>query len=280
MWVLKAGFPVFRHTVLVLLATLLIGCMNSHEQANQIASSAGLVRQYIDTPLFTYTAYARVTDETQALHVYIEGDGLAWLSRTQPSSDPTPNNPTALLLAALDPSPNVIYLARPCQFTPRERNPHCQVEYWTNKRFAPEVIDSISQALDKIKTQTHIGKLALVGYSGGGAVAALLAERRDDIQSLRTVAGYLDIDYVNQQHHVSPMPESLNPINQASRLAQLPQLHFSGQNDRLISPYVASRFVNQTGGHCAKAKVIAGMDHHGPWEKEWPSLLSMAPFCQ
>jgi hypothetical protein len=35
-----------------------------------------------------------------SLRVYIEGDGFAWKSRTQPSGNPTPHNPVALKLAA------------------------------------------------------------------------------------------------------------------------------------------------------------------------------------
>ena len=52
------------------------------------------------------------------VHVYIEGDGYAWATTTDPSDDPTPINPLALRLAAVDDAPNVLYLARPCQFRP------------------------------------------------------------------------------------------------------------------------------------------------------------------
>jgi pimeloyl-ACP methyl ester carboxylesterase len=249
------------------------------EHAEAIGSPAGLARQYIATSLFTYTVFARTSNPTQILNVYIEGDGVAWLSRYQPSSNPTPHEPTALRLAALDPAANVVYLARPCQFTPPELNSRCQTAYWTGKRFAPEVIDSISEALDQIKTRTHVSSLALIGYSGGGAVAALLAEKRTDIESLRTIAGYLDVAYVNQLNSVSPMPDSLNPIDQAPILAGLPQIHFSGQNDKIISFDVAVRFTARTGTRCARALAVPAMDHRGPWDREWPRLLSITPVC-
>lgn len=277
---MKIGIFTIRNIILILLAGLLAGCIASpRENADRIASSAGLSRHDIETSLFTLTAYTRISQKGQPLHVYIEGDGMAWVSRSQPSSDPTPHHPLALILAAQDPAPNVAYLARPCQFTPPERNPHCRVAWWTGKRFAPEVIDSLSQAIDQIKVRSHSSTLVLIGYSGGGAVAALLAEQRNDIQSLRTVAGYLDVAWVNQQHNVSAMPESLNPIDNARRLAHLPQIHFSGEDDKIISPEVAKRFVNQTGIQCAKAKQIAGMSHQGPWESEWPRLLAITPVC-
>ena len=41
--------------------------------------------------------------------VYIEGDGLSWIDRFPPSSDPTPKNPLAFKLAKLDQNQNIIY---------------------------------------------------------------------------------------------------------------------------------------------------------------------------
>ena len=51
------------------------------------------------------------------VNIYIEGDGRAWLNKNRPSLDPTPKNSLALKLAEIDPAPNVIYLARPCQYS-------------------------------------------------------------------------------------------------------------------------------------------------------------------
>lgn len=40
------------------------------------------------------TAYTpRQRETSKELTIYIEGDGLAWLTRALPSDDPTPNNP-------------------------------------------------------------------------------------------------------------------------------------------------------------------------------------------
>lgn len=259
---------------------LLIGCAASgKEKAEAIAAGAGLKEQKISTSLFRYLSFQRIADPTLPVNVYIEGDGRAWVSRTQPASDPTPSEPVALYLAARDPAKNVVWLARPCQYVGIGENPRCQRAYWTDKRFAPEVIDSLSQALDAILQHSGAKKLALTGYSGGGAVAALLAERRQDVISLRTVAGYLDIAWVNQQHRVSPMPDSLDPIDAAANIATLPQIHFSGESDDIISPAVAQRFVRSVGGRCASAISIPAMTHRGPWENQWPTLLTIAPGC-
>lgn len=259
---------------------MLSGCASSaFEKSNDIAKDGHLDFIKISTPLFTLASYQRIHNSTLPLHIYIEGDGKAWLSRTQPSLDPTPNEPTALRLAALDPAANVVYLARPCQFIPMAENPQCQTTYWTGKRFSPEVIQAMSEAITQIKQRAHIENIVLVGYSGGGALAALLAERRDDILSLRTVAGYLDVEYANTLHHVSPMPDSRNPIDHAPGLAALAQIHFSGGNDTVIPSAIAQRFVARVGERCARQITVAGMTHRGPWETRWSQLLTIPPAC-
>ena len=94
--------------------------------------------------------------------------------------------------AVAGPAPNVAYLARPCQFMPMDRNPQCAVPYWTGKRYTPEVIASMNDAVDRLVARVPGQPVNLIGYSGGGAVAVLIAARRHDVATLRTVAGNLD----------------------------------------------------------------------------------------
>ena len=61
----------------------------------------------------------------------------------------------------------------------------------------------MNEAIDFLIKKYQAGKIELVGYSGGGAVALLLAVRRHDIVSVRTVAGNLNPEAVNQYHKVS-----------------------------------------------------------------------------
>lgn len=126
------------------------------------------------------------------LTIYIEGDGFAWTS-----SDPTPVSPTGLHLALAQPEGNIAYLARPCQYV------RCEQRYWTSHRFAPEVIASANLALEALKKKFGAQCLVLVGYSGGGAVAALLAEQRLDVVRLITIAGNLDHRAWTSHHRVS-----------------------------------------------------------------------------
>jgi dienelactone hydrolase len=254
--------------------------LDRNQHANELAAPARLEREEIATRDFVLTAFVRITDPRAPLDLYIEGDGLAWLSRNEPSLDPTPRTATGLALAAADPAPNVAYLARPCQFTAMSMNPRCGIPYWTSKRFSPEVVASMDEAANRVMARLPGQQLNLIGYSGGGAIAVLLAARRADVRSLRTVAGNLDDEYVNELHHVSPMVESLNPIDVAARVASIPQIHFSGAEDDVVPSEVAQRFADKVGSRCAQVHVIPGMTHGGDWQQNWPALIAIEPACR
>jgi pimeloyl-ACP methyl ester carboxylesterase len=268
-------------SVSLLLIGLMTGCasFDRNVQADALAAQAGLHRERIDTGHFVLTAFARITRPDAPLHLYIEGDGLAWISRNTPSLDPTPRIATGLVLAAADSAPNVVYLARPCQFTSMAMNPRCDVSYWTGKRFAPEVVASLDQAVTHFAARVPGQRIHLVGYSGGAALAVLVAARRTDVASIRTVAGNLDTAFVNQLHQVSPMPDSLNPVDVAAQLSAIPQIHFSGMEDSVVPPTVAQRFVDATGRRCAQVQSLPGMAHEGGWARLWPALLGAVPAC-
>ncbi len=276
-------YPHFlQGTVLINLSLLLAGCMSvdPYISAQKIASDSGLTSEKFDTELFPVVTWHRITPPVHSLRVYIEGDGFAWKSRTTPSNNPTPRNPTGLKLAAADKQANVFYLARPCQFIGPPLPDNCRVNIWTQDRFSPVVIDAMSEALNQIVLRYPGVQLDLVGYSGGGNIAALLAERRSDVRSLRTVAGNLDVAYVNAIHHVTPMPTAENAIDRAPALRALPQIHYSGGADTTVPPAVARRFQQAVGGKCVQTEVVSGMEHGSDWEAVWPELLAQGvPEC-
>ncbi len=268
--------------LLINLSFLFAGCTSVDRQsvASQIAKQSGLTRENVQTSSFLIVTWSRITPPATSLHVYIEGDGFAWQSRTRPSDDPTPHNPVGLTLAATDTRANVLYLARPCQFVGPELPADCSVRWWTEDRFSAEVLEAMNEALDRFVARYPGVQLDLTGYSGGGNMAALLAERRKDVRSLRTVAGNLDVAYVNALHHVSAMPDSLNAIDSAASLRHIPQLHLSGDADKTVPSDVARRFVQAVGGNCARTAVVSGMGHGSNWAAIWPQWLAQGvPAC-
>ncbi|ODN66170.1 alpha/beta hydrolase [Methylophaga muralis] len=208
----------------------------------------------------------------ESLTVFIEGDGLAWLSRSKPSFDPTPINPVSLNLALQARTNTAIaYLARPCQYL-IEKNANCRQKYWTSHRFAPEVIEAESIALDKLKIATGTSTLRLVGYSGGGAVASLLAAYRDDVSELITIAGNLDHHTWTTQLGLSPLSGSLNPLDVQQQIAQIPQLHLIGEKDQIMPARIVKRFIDNASPNTL-IKIVPGADHHCCWETELNAFL-------
>lgn len=269
-----------QNFVFALLAGMLLGGCGSLPDANTRLQSASTVAagqgwrvQTLQTRTFTLQAWAPTTPHTAStLTVYIEGDGLAWLNSSTPSDDPTPIHPMVLRLAMAQPDGNAVYLARPCQYT-RQSDLRCASPYWTDKRFAGEVIDAMDQGLDALKRQRGASQLVLVGYSGGGAVTALLAERRSDVSAWITVAGNIDTQAWTQYHRISPLTGSLDPMTASARLHHLAQWHFVGSQDRIVPPQLVKAFAAQM----PRAKVIErdGYDHACCWAQDWAQVYPL-----
>ncbi len=246
----------------------------------QQAETVGFHQHVVQANGFALTTLMRGHDPTAPLRVYIEGDGRAWLDRYTVSDDPTPHHPLALQLALADASPNVAWLARPCQFSGAQ-SPACRPAYWTDRRFAPEVIEAMATALGDV-AGTAGQPLELVGYSGGAAIAVALAAQRKDVALLVTVAGNLDSEAINRFHGVDPMPASLNPATLAPRLSALPQLHLVGGKDRVIPAAVAPAFVAAGAMRCAVVRAVPEASHDAGWADYWRKAGShaRAPACQ
>ena len=209
------------------------------------------------------------------LTVYVEGDGLAFINAHQPSTDPTPNDPVALRLALAQPAGGlpVAWVGRPCQYSPTKPGRNCRLDYWTSARYAPVVVDSLGLALDQLKRQTHADRVVLVGYSGGGAVATLLAAQRGDVAGLVTINANLDVDYWTHRDGLTPLDQSLDPARMASQLGHVPQYHFSGGKDKNVGPDVTLSFASHLPvGTPLTLQTMADFDHHCCWAQSWGSL--------
>jgi predicted esterase len=245
------------------------------DTAKQLASSHNWQAELIQTAQFDLLSYQPTQHAKETLlTVYIEGDGLAWLTKNTISTDPTPIKPTGLKLALNHPQGNTAYLARPCQYTGGSEARNCNKHYWTDSRFSEEVIASTNQAISSLKTEYGAEQLQLVGYSGGGAVAALVVARRDDVIKIITVAGNLDHQAWTTYHNISPLSNSLNPADYQAQLAHIEQIHFVGSKDNIIPPFLAQQFVASLPNTMQANVVIVPNQQHGCcWETIWSDLL-------
>ncbi|SFU72503.1 Alpha/beta hydrolase family protein [Polaromonas sp. YR568] len=214
------------------------------------------------------------------LAVFIEGDGLAWLDPHTPSADPTPRDPVALRMALAERYRTSAYLARPCQFDPAITEGRCRTGHWTQARYSPEIIAAMDEGVSRLKQMFGAERLVLVGYSGGGTIATLLAARRKDVSLLVTVAAVLDHQAWTRALGVSPLNGSLNPINESASLQGQRQIHFTGSEDRVAGKTAVQAFADRfpdrpfTSKEPALIEVldVQGFTHTCCWAEQWPRL--------
>lgn len=245
-----------------------------HSAAERLAATRDWHEQIFNVGTFDLVAYLPKNKVTsQHLTIYIEGDGFAWVSSAQPSHDPTPIDPIGLKLALTHPEGSAAYLSRPCQYK-NAQTERCSQRYWTNDRFSQVIIDAENQAITQMKMLFNAQKITLVGYSGGGTVAALIAARRSDVSRLITVAGNLDIDAWADYQNIQRLNGSLNPVDEIDALSTIYQWHFVGGRDNIIPPFLAISFVNRF-PEVLRPRILIepSFNHHCCWAENWARLI-------
>lgn len=277
----------FLRTSAAALALLTIaGCAADpyfrEETASRLAAPAWMAERLVPAAPYSLSARERMHERFAPANIYIEGDGVneTDLGALVYPNNPTPRNPVALHLATHDKAENVVYLARPFQYRfdldRDERNQNT----WKNGRYGKDVIDSYNTALNEIKKRYDIQGFHLIGYEGGGAVAALLAAGRGDVLSLRTVSGIMDHTEFTNSRNMPPLEDSLNPVSIAPNLARLPQVHFLGGQDDIVPPAALHSYLQAMGDSaCVQTKLIQEASHSESWVDEWPELLALRPTC-
>ena len=242
---------------------------STHAQA--LAAPRGWSMQTIPASPFPLAAFLPpASTQASELTLYLEGDGMAWTGPAHPSADPTPIDPLALRLALAQPAGAAAYLGRPCQYVFAADT--CKESFWTSRRFAPEVVSATSQAIDALKARFGARQLTLVGYSGGAAVAMLVAARRTDVVRVVSVAGNLDHRAWTTLHQLDPLNGSLNPADDAPLPRRMSQWHFAGEKDDVIPPRLALDFAARHVEPRPSVQVMAGFDHRCCWVDAWPRL--------
>ncbi len=116
-------------------------------------------------------------------------------------------------------------------------------------------------------------EVELIGYSGGGAIAALVAAARNDVVALTTVVAPLDHAVWTSHHNISAMPNSRNPVDVANALADTPQIHLVGGDDDIVPALVARAYLSRLPSSSpARLVVVDGFDHTCCWQRDWKQL--------
>jgi dienelactone hydrolase len=268
-----------RLFLLVLLLLPLAACTASRRaEGPDLARAAGWRWEILRAGAFDLAVARPPPRRAETLTVYIEGDGFAYVRPRQPALDPTPTDPVALRLALADPKGDAVaWVARPCQYTLPDHGRACSQDVWTTARYGPAVVDAIGEALDRLKIEAEARRILLVGYSGGGALAVLLASRRSDVVGIVTVAADLDLDYWTRRDGLMPLTGSLDPAQAADRVGAIPQVHFAGAKDTVIGTDVAASFMKHLpAGAPAHLVEVPGFTHSCCWAEAWAGLLREA----
>ncbi len=265
-----------KFILLLLSIVLLSSCKTLTYEHDSIGKMYGFQKVLVKGGDFWITTYQKISDKRKPYVFYIEGDGAAFAGKYQVSRNPTPRKPMFIKLAAMDDRPNVVYVARLCQYTPTKLNPKCNTQYWTNKRMSDDTVQSLNDVINNINNHN---KFSLIGFSGGGGIAVMIAARNSMVKDVITVAANLDHVAFTTLHNVTPMIGSLNPIDYVNQVKHIPQLHISGGKDNIVPPFIADKFVQKAASNCVKQQIYEETSHNHGWRKVWKYVYTRPLRC-
>lgn len=264
----------FRQLLLMSLV-ILCACTSSGQRIDRQAHSVGLSRRIVTGAGFQHVVYMNSAAASHTgiarMLVFLEGDGRPWSDDgREPSRDPTTRNPIALQLLGRAQAPG-IYVSRPCY--QQIVDAKCSSETWTGARYSREVVASLAAAIQSVASDSGAREIVLIGYSGGGALAVLVAERTRHVAAVLTIVANLDIDAWTQLHGYLPLSTSLNPA--ASDIAHpWREWHLSGGRDAVVPTATTTAYFEKY--PAAKQWIFADFGHVCCWLEEWPEIEAEA----
>lgn len=261
-----------RGLTILLLILCLSGCATPSQHFDRVADELGFSSEIVSTTQFKHQIYsARNLMEVKTLHVYLDGDGTPWERNRWVAYDPTARNPLILKLMVQDNTPAIL-LGRPCYYG-LNQNSGCDSKYWTSHRYSEDVINSMALALNTWLAKHDYNNVVLIGYSGGGSIAVLIADRIQNIKKVVTLAANLNVRRWGEFHGYSELKSSLNPADEGELNQKIKQFHFAGENDQVVPAFIIKNY--------AKSQIhanyyeLSGSDHACCWEEEWKKILEV-----
>lgn len=249
----------------------LAGCASVPERFQRHAEALGLESGWVPGGGFRLATFRnRASAPGGVLHLYLDGDGSPWLTRTRVAPDPTPRNALVLELLARDPV-SALYLGRPC-YHGEQAAPGCDPWLWSFGRYSEPVIAAIATALDRLIAAESIERVTLIGYSGGGVIAWHLAQRVPRVERLVTVAANLDLEAWTRRHGYAPLQGSLDPAAGPPLRESVRQWHLVGQHDENVPAKVTEPLRQRLGP--AFRRLLIDASHADGWLEHWPDLLN------
>lgn len=261
-----------KFIILVGVVCLVSGCSTPSEKFAHYAEEQGLLTETVQTQLFEHQFFvnklAQLSINRDELHVYLDGDGTPWRNHYRIADDPTSRNPLILELMQQDLTPSLM-LGRPCyhQLKPL---PECLSKYWTSHRYSTEIVNSMVKALNSWLQNHDYNKVILIGFSGGGALAVLMAPEVPKVSKVITIAANLDVAAWSRYHGFEPLDQSLNPA-ELDPYSQIEQIHLVGTDDEMVPPVTITKFIEKN--DTALVIRYPGYEHLCCWADDWQGVL-------
>ncbi len=272
-----------RYTFMLLAAVCsgLAGCTTQPraDATLSIAAAAGAATSYVTVNGFELLVVRGPAEgsllEAESLHVYIAGDGTPWRGN-QVARNPGPFKPLAIELMLRDPAPSV-FLGRPCYHLQSAfAASNCRPSLWSFERFSPRVVAAMAVGLRQLSRAADDAPLTLIGYSGGGVLAVLLAHEVAAVDTVVTLAAPLDVSAWSAHHNYTPLVGSLDPAQLPVLRRKLVELHFQGRNDQEVPPAITEGYfeAQETAGRNV-GRQLEAHQHRCCWVKHWPEMLPL-----
>lgn len=259
----------------IFIILVLVSCVSPSKKFANKALEYGFDNLEMSSDIFEHRIYYNqfVLDNIDALrlHVYLDGDGTPWIRNKWIAKDPTARNPLILRLMNLDKTPSIL-LGRPCYYGVNQ-DFNCENKYWTSHRYSSEVVGSMAYILNDWLAKHKYKELVFIGFSGGGTLAVLMANKINITTKVVTVAANLDISAWSDFHGYKTLKSSLNPIEEAVLNTNIQQFHFAGKEDKVVPAFIIKKYAKHQKN--SMYFEISAKNHVCCWEKEWPKILDI-----
>lgn len=261
-----------QYGLFAILLVVITGCGSLSSPLPRMAAGHQVTSKVVQGTDFRHWVYGRepASASQGPLLVFLEGDGRPWVAAGRlPAKDPTGMDPLAFRLFLKTPRA-ARYVTRPCY--EQLQDVACNSTLWTSARYSPAVVDSIAAAL-RSGLDDEATEVVLVGYSGGGVLAVLLAERLANVRGVISIASNLDVAAWAALHAYEPLKGSLDPARMPGA-SDIRQVVLVGERDRNVPPSAITGFLSVHPD--AVVLRFTDFDHVCCWLRDWDAILSRA----